>query len=253
MTHDPIKPAPLTPDPQRGLYRKFNVTRTDGSSEPGRKHHGCEYFVLDLTHDKHAGPALAAYARSCEPEFPALASDLMARVALPVAAGEAEDDSAIEILDITCRRQEAELAAVRAELEQVKAQNDAIVTLKELHMSGNAFEMTLEPAKEIMCHIVDACRLMCEKATNYVECSVKSGPEQYYLTIRKPMGKTDHQMRMQAEAERDRAVREVAVAKGLLKEANSAVVWVAIQTGNKQLSKSIDAFLAGGAGGEMKG
>lgn len=59
-----------------GLYNKFNVTRTDGTSEPGRKHHDCEYFVLDVTHDKHSHAALLAYADSCEAEFPFLARDL---------------------------------------------------------------------------------------------------------------------------------------------------------------------------------
>ena len=60
----------------RGIYHKFNVTRTDGSSEPGGKHEGCRYFVLDLDHDKHAAPALRAYAESCAAEFPQLAADL---------------------------------------------------------------------------------------------------------------------------------------------------------------------------------
>lgn len=59
-----------------GLYNKFNVTRTDGSSEPGGKHERCEYFVLDVTHDKHSHAALLAYADSCESEFPLLARDL---------------------------------------------------------------------------------------------------------------------------------------------------------------------------------
>lgn len=62
-----------------GLYRKFNVERTDGSSEPGGKHQGCEYFVLDLAHDKYAEPALRAYARHCEREYPLLARDLYAK------------------------------------------------------------------------------------------------------------------------------------------------------------------------------
>jgi hypothetical protein len=61
----------------RGLYQKFDVTRTDGGSEPGGKHHGCSYFVLDLKHDKHAVPALYAYAESCESDgYQQLADDL---------------------------------------------------------------------------------------------------------------------------------------------------------------------------------
>jgi hypothetical protein len=62
-------------DRTRGLYEKFRVERTDGESAPGGKHEGCEYFVLDLTHDPHALPAILAYAKSCESEYPMLASD----------------------------------------------------------------------------------------------------------------------------------------------------------------------------------
>jgi hypothetical protein len=64
-------------DKTRGLYDKFIVERTDGTSATGKKHDGCEYFVLDMTHDPHALPALAAYIRSCETEFPLLAADLI--------------------------------------------------------------------------------------------------------------------------------------------------------------------------------
>jgi hypothetical protein len=63
-----------------GIYHKFNVTRTDGSSEPGGKHHGDEYFVLNLTTDMHALPALKAYAKSCAHDYPVLAADLRAKL-----------------------------------------------------------------------------------------------------------------------------------------------------------------------------
>ena len=65
-------------DKIRGLYDKFRVERRDGESEPGRKHDGCRYFVLDLTHDPHAQPAVRAYVESCRDEFPLLAADLAA-------------------------------------------------------------------------------------------------------------------------------------------------------------------------------
>lgn len=67
-------------DKERGLYRKYKVERLDGSSEPGRKHEKCDYFVLDLTHDPFATPALAAYATACEEEYPELAADLRRKV-----------------------------------------------------------------------------------------------------------------------------------------------------------------------------
>jgi hypothetical protein len=63
-----------------GLIHKFDVTRTDGTSAPGKKHDGCDYFVLDLTHDPHAIPALRAYAESCRADYPVLADDLDAKV-----------------------------------------------------------------------------------------------------------------------------------------------------------------------------
>jgi hypothetical protein len=63
----------------RGLYEKYTVYRNDGGSSHGGRHHGCEYFVLDLDHDKYAVAALRAYAEHCEAEYPSLAADLFAK------------------------------------------------------------------------------------------------------------------------------------------------------------------------------
>lgn len=64
-------------DKRRGLYRKFLIERTDGLSAPGKKHDGCAYFVLDLTHDiRYSIAALQAYASACAQEYPKLAEDL---------------------------------------------------------------------------------------------------------------------------------------------------------------------------------
>lgn len=49
-----------------GLYPKFKVTRTDGQSELGKKHHNCNYFVLDLDHDPLAIPAMIMYANEAQ-------------------------------------------------------------------------------------------------------------------------------------------------------------------------------------------
>jgi hypothetical protein len=70
-------------DASRGLYRKFDVRRTDGTDAPGGKHEGCSYFVLDLTHDKYARAALEGYAAACGAEHPALAADLRRVVESP--------------------------------------------------------------------------------------------------------------------------------------------------------------------------
>lgn len=61
------------------LHRKFIVHRTDGQSAPGRKHDGCDYFVLDMTHDPYALRAVLAYAHACEATHPTLAHDLRVR------------------------------------------------------------------------------------------------------------------------------------------------------------------------------
>lgn len=65
-----------------GLFDKFTVTRNDGQGEPGGKHYGCPYFVLDMTHDPFAVPALNAYADACEQEGYYNLADELRRYAL---------------------------------------------------------------------------------------------------------------------------------------------------------------------------
>lgn len=71
-----------------GLFKKFTVTRMDGQSAPGKKHDGCDYFVLDMTHDPHAIPALRAYADSAEADgYVELAVDLRRQIDYPRVRG----------------------------------------------------------------------------------------------------------------------------------------------------------------------
>jgi len=63
-------------DQERGIYEKYIVKRGDGRSEPGQRHYGCNYFVLDLTHDRFARKALLQYAEDCKVLFPELSKDL---------------------------------------------------------------------------------------------------------------------------------------------------------------------------------
>lgn len=66
----------------KGMYQKFIVKRTDGKDGKGEKHDGCEYFVLDLTHDKNAIPALLVYADVAEMDgYELLATDIRNEVA----------------------------------------------------------------------------------------------------------------------------------------------------------------------------
>jgi hypothetical protein len=75
----PFKDPGLSNEEQ-GLYNKFEVYRRDGSDEPGGKHDGCDYFVLDLSHDPFAAETITYYARACKDTHPLLAKDLMDRV-----------------------------------------------------------------------------------------------------------------------------------------------------------------------------
>lgn len=60
-------------DKSKGIYDKYWVERRN---DPLAKHVDCNYFVLDLNHDKFAPDALAQYAAACAEEYPQLAEDL---------------------------------------------------------------------------------------------------------------------------------------------------------------------------------
>jgi hypothetical protein len=84
-------------DRTRGLPDKFIVTRTDGTSAEGGKHHECQYFVLDVDHDPHAKAALLAYAESCKAEYPLLHHDVRALAILaPKRYSERPEDQFIQ-------------------------------------------------------------------------------------------------------------------------------------------------------------
>jgi hypothetical protein len=66
--------------PDRGLYEKYRVERTDGKPI-GR------VFVLAYETDPYALIALAAYAAACRKKFPYLARDLFAMLGLLTHSG----------------------------------------------------------------------------------------------------------------------------------------------------------------------
>lgn len=66
----------MSGEQKMGLYKKYRVERTDGSSAPGGKHEFCQHYVLDLVHDPYAKPAILAYAQACSRTHPMLAQDL---------------------------------------------------------------------------------------------------------------------------------------------------------------------------------
>lgn len=69
------RPRDNDPEKERGLnMAKFRVERTDPEAQA--RHVGCEFFVLDLTHDTFAHAAIMAYAEACQLDYPLLALDL---------------------------------------------------------------------------------------------------------------------------------------------------------------------------------
>lgn len=64
---------------QRGWHNKFRVARIDGEHKAGKKHDGCEYFVLDLTHDPHAVATVMLYGQHVYFRRPGLYRDIVAR------------------------------------------------------------------------------------------------------------------------------------------------------------------------------
>lgn len=78
-TQETRMPRENDPDKQRGLYRKFEVRRTDPDAQ--RRHEHCDYFVLDTAHDALALPALVAYEVAArDAGYIALADDLRVRL-----------------------------------------------------------------------------------------------------------------------------------------------------------------------------
>ncbi|MCZ9634703.1 hypothetical protein [Rhodococcus sp. BH5] len=81
-----LAPSPVVPAPTEtgtnpaGLTDKYIVRRVDGSDAEGGRNFGRRYFVLSYDSDPHARAALAAYAASCDTDYPELAADLRARL-----------------------------------------------------------------------------------------------------------------------------------------------------------------------------
>ena len=106
LERDPNRPAE-----EQGLFRKFVVSRVDGSDQPGGKHDGCQYFVLDMTHDEHAPAALRAYAESCKASHPELSAELVRRFGDAGVDSEIEDEWTGRIRQYLKGRDESRVAA----------------------------------------------------------------------------------------------------------------------------------------------
>jgi hypothetical protein len=112
---DDLHGRPKHFDEGRGLYEKFEVRRTDGSSEPGCKHHGCRYFIIDYSHDPFAPVALCAYASACQSSHPQLATEI-----LDLFSNETiKKSSTVQVRSAT----EADIATLQEALHQARLTN----------------------------------------------------------------------------------------------------------------------------------
>ena len=71
---EPMIETPQLDDRERGMYGKYRVKKL---GDAAGKHSECAYFVLDVTHDPFAIPALIAYAEACRKSHPLLSADLL--------------------------------------------------------------------------------------------------------------------------------------------------------------------------------
>ena len=74
----------------KGLINKYHVRRIDGKDRQGDKYRNCRYFVLDVSHDPFAIPALRAYAEACKESKPNLSTQLTEMVDAYVGGDEDE-------------------------------------------------------------------------------------------------------------------------------------------------------------------
>lgn len=118
-------------DQEQGLYHKFIVRRVDGNDAPGFKHHGCDYFVIDVTHDAYAKVALRAYIMAASREYPYLGVEMIERYNVDLEDGTTPELAAgllRENLDLRMRLQQCE-ATLEKRLDMPEHLRNANVTL----------------------------------------------------------------------------------------------------------------------------
>lgn len=93
---------------------------------------------------------------------------------------------------------------LRAEVERLRAE---VPYLKHLHVEGGAMDVTIEGAKRVVGLLATSLAKMFADAgaTNYVQYEVRNAEHDYILLLQRAEGKTPHQLRQEAERERDEA------------------------------------------------
>lgn len=105
-------------------------------------------------------------------------------------------------------------AQLEARVKELEVQLDDVLGLKmkSLHIEGGQMEMTLEVAEFIRNRMGVALiqTLDAVGAKNYTQTEVTYEGREYLMTVCRRVGKTPHQLRVEAEAERDQLRARVA-------------------------------------------
>lgn len=99
-------------------------------------------------------------------------------------------------------KEQAERAKRR--VEELEAE---VPYLKQLSVEGGQLDITIEGARRVTALLAESLAKMFRDAggTNYVQYEVRSGEHDYILLLQLASGKTPHQLRQEAERERDEA------------------------------------------------
>jgi hypothetical protein len=143
------------------------------------------------------------------------------------------------LTDSRRQTEEAQRAAeeARGEAQEYKDAAEGIAYLKRVECDGGRMTVDLTVARELVCRMTDAMRVMLGDAKNYVECDLANDAgERFTFTIQKPNGKTPHECRKEAEKQRDTALADLAQARG---------EWVACSDRKPELNKRVTVNASG--------
>lgn len=79
---------------------RYRVTRNDGRDAEGEKHHGCRYFVLDLTHDPKAAGLAAVYFDAPTPPALTVTREQVVRARLVLGSNSMTNENAVRLLRV---------------------------------------------------------------------------------------------------------------------------------------------------------
>ena len=148
-------------DAARGIYKKYRVYR---ENDPRGKHNDCDYFVLDLVHDKFAWPALVAYASSCQAEYPELAKDLWSEIGTRAPTGKDKARNPVVELERELSVSQAELAKAQ---EQLVIIDDSFERLTQMNLSNID---KLDEANEQLAHYAEVSNGLPEEPYHSNDC-----------------------------------------------------------------------------------